>query len=240
MSVSASPSVRIHRADERFVTYLGWLDSKHSFNFGHHTSPVDRGHGLLIVNNDDVVAPGGGFGTHGHRDMEIVTWVLSGRLEHRDSEGNHGVLYPGLAQRMSAGTGIRHSEMNASADEPVHFVQMWVLPDTASVEPGYEQRDINAALAEGGLVAIASGQGHATAVSIHQRDAVLWGARLSAGDSVTLPDDPHVHVFVALGSGDLHGHGTLGTGDAARLTAAGPLDFTAGDEGTELLVWATA
>jgi quercetin 2,3-dioxygenase len=238
--MSTPSSVRIQRAHERFVTDIGWLDSKHSFNFGPHYSPEHRGHGLLLVNNDDVVAPGGGFGTHGHRDMEIVTWVLSGRLEHRDSEGNHGVLYPGLAQRMSAGAGIRHSEMNASNDDPVHFIQMWVLPDTASVQPGYEQKDINDALSRGGLVAIASGQGHNGAVSIHQRDAVLWGARLSTDQSVALPDDTHVHVFVALGSGELGSAAALGRADAARLTSAGPQSFTATSDGTEILVWATA
>ena len=236
----------VQRADERFVTDIGWLDSKHSFNFGSHYSPQHQGFGLLLVNNDDVVAAGQGFGTHGHRDMEIVTWVLSGRLAHRDSEGNDGVLYPGLAQRMSAGHGIRHSEMNASPDEPVHFVQMWVLPDTAGVQPGYEQKDINAALDAGGLVAIASGQGHDTAISIHQRDAVLWGARLSTGQSITMPTDPHVHLFVALGAGDLDGTGDLGQGDAVRLTKSEsepepePATFTATADGTEILVWATA
>ena len=234
----------IQRAAERFVTDVGWLDSKHSFNFGNHYSPQHQGFGLLLVNNDDVVAAGQGFGTHGHRDMEIVTWVLSGRLAHRDSEGNDGVLYPGLAQRMSAGHGIRHSEMNASPDEPVHFVQMWVLPDTAGVQPGYEQKDINAALDAGGLVAIASGQGHDTAISIHQRDAVLWGARLSTGQSITMPTDPHVHLFVALGAGDLDGTGDLGQGDAVRLTKSEPepepATFTATADGTEILVWATA
>jgi redox-sensitive bicupin YhaK (pirin superfamily) len=192
------------------------------------------------VNNDDIVAPGQGFGTHAHRDMEIVTWVLSGRLEHRDSTGTHGVLYPGLAQRMSAGSGIRHSEMNASPDEPVHFVQMWVLPDAAGVEPGYEQRDINQALDRGGLVAIASGQGHDTAISIHQRDAVLWGARLGSGESVVLGADPHVHVFVALGAGSLDVAGELGQGDAVRLTDAGSSTFSALADGTELLVWCMA
>ena len=238
----------VQRADERFVTDIGWLDSKHSFNFGSHYSPQHQGFGLLLVNNDDVVAAGQGFGTHGHRDMEIVTWVLSGRLAHEDSEGNDGVLYPGLAQRMSAGRGIRHSEMNASTDEPVHFVQMWVLPDTAGVQPGYEQKDINAALDAGGLVAIASGQGHDTAISIHQRGAVLWGARLSTGQSVTLPTDPHVHLFVALGTGSLAGtlagtlDGTLdlGQGDSVRLTEPDPITFTATSDGTEILVWATA
>ena len=239
MSIRPTPTVTVQRAGERFVTDVGWLDSKHSFNFGNHYSPLHNGHGLLLVNNDDLVAPGAGFGTHGHRDMEIVTWVLSGRLAHRDSEGNDGVLYPGLAQRMSAGRGIRHSEMNASDTEPVHFVQMWVLPDTQGVQPGYEQKDINDALAEGGLVAIASGQGHTSAVAIHQRGAVLWGARLSAGQTVTLPADPHVHVFVALGAADLEGSGLLARGDAARLTDAGALSLSATADHTEVLVWAT-
>lgn len=232
-------TITVQRAADRFFTDAGWLKSHHSFNFGHHYSPAHDGHGLLLVNNDDVVAPGQGFGTHGHRDMEIVTWVLSGRLEHRDSEGNHGVLYPGLAQRMSAGSGIRHSEMNASPDEPVHFVQMWVLPDTPGVQPGYEQRDLNDELAKGGLVPLASGQGHPGAIAIHQRGAVLWGARLSAGESAAVPASPFVHVFVALGSGALEQAGDLAQGDAVRLTDSSELRFTAGPEGAELLVWAT-
>jgi redox-sensitive bicupin YhaK (pirin superfamily) len=245
-------TISVQQPSERFSTNIGWLDSKHSFNFGEHWSPAHSGHGLLLVNNDDRVAPASGFGTHAHRDMEIVTWVLSGTLEHRDSEGNHGVLYPGLAQRMSAGTGIRHSETNPSPDTPVHFVQMWVLPDTPGVKPGYEQLDVNDALAGGGLVPIASGKGHQHSITIHQRGAVLWGARLKPGETVTLPDDPHVHVFVALGSATLHnGAGTgersdgrstgeqLVEGAAARLTDAGALDLTAGDGGAEILVWAT-
>jgi redox-sensitive bicupin YhaK (pirin superfamily) len=233
-------TVTVQQPHERFVTDIGWLDSKHSFNFGEHYSPAHQGHGLLLVNNDDRVAPASGFGTHAHRDMEIVTWVLSGTLEHRDSEGNHGVLYPGLAQRMSAGTGIRHSEMNPSPDTPVHFVQMWVPPDTAGVAPGYEQLDVNDALAKGGLVPIASGQGHAGSITIHQRDAVLWGARLAAGETVALPHDPHVHVFVPVGTAVLSTGEALPEGAAARLTDAGAVDLTAGDHGAEILVWATA
>jgi redox-sensitive bicupin YhaK (pirin superfamily) len=230
----------VQRSNDRFHTDIDWLDSKHSFNFGGHYREGDEGHGLLLVNNDDTVAGGGGFGTHGHRDMEIVTWVLSGRLQHRDSEGNDGVLYPGLAQRMSAGRGIRHSEMNASDTEPVHFVQMWVLPDTAGVDPGYEQLDINEALAGGQLVPIASGQGHEGAVKIHQRDAVLWGGRLAADATVELPSDEHVHVFVALGEGSMSDGTPLETGAAVRITGRQDLQFTAGDAGAELLVWATA
>ena len=232
-------TITIQRPEDRFVTDIGWLDSKHSFNFGPHWHPDHQGHGLLLVNNDDVVAPASGFGTHGHRDMEIVTWVLSGTLEHRDSAGNHGVLYPGLAQRMSAGRGIRHSEMNPSPDEPVHFLQMWVVPDTDGIEPGYEQRDLNAALAGGGLVPLASGQGHDGAITIHQRDAVLWGARLHAGEQVAVPTAPHVHVFVATGAATLDGQ-DLPSGAAARLTDAGAPALTAGPDGAEVRIWATA
>ncbi len=233
-------SITIQNPQDRFVTDIGWLDSKHSFNFGQHYSPTNRGHGLLLVNNDDIVAPAAGFGTHGHRDMEIVTWVLSGEVAHRDSEGNSGTLYPGLAQRMSAGSGIRHSEMNPSVDTPAHFIQMWVSPDTTGIKPGYQQLDINAELAKGGLVPIASGQGHEAAITIHQRDAVLWGARLQPDQSVALPDDPHVHAFVALGAATLETGQELLQGAAARLHGAGAVRITAGPEGAELLVWATA
>jgi quercetin 2,3-dioxygenase len=233
------PTIDIRRADERYATNIGWLDSKHSFSFGHHYDRANTHHGLLIVNNDDVVSAGTGFDTHPHRDMEIVTWVLSGELEHKDSERNRGIIYPGLAQRMSAGTGIWHSEMNNSAVDDVHFVQMWVLPDTESTDPGYEQLDIGGELAKGGLVAIASGKGHDAAISIRQQGAVLYGGRLRAGETVTVPDDRHVHVFVPVGSAELERGGRLGTGDAARLTAAGELSLTAGDDGAEVLVWAT-
>ena len=236
---SSASTITVQRADDRFLTNIGWLDSKHSFNFGEHWSPEHSGHGLLLVNNDDIVAPAQGFGTHGHRNMEIVTWVLSGSLEHQDSAGNHGVLYPGLAQRMSAGRGIRHSETNPSPDTPVHFVQMWVLPDTDEIEPGYQQLDVNEQLAGGGLVPIASGQGHPDTISLHQRGAVLWGARLNAGQSVDVPRNGHVHVFVALGAGTLTTAGQLSAGDAVRLTNADGGTFTATDDSTELLIWET-
>ncbi|HEY5663838.1 MAG TPA: pirin family protein [Ilumatobacter sp.] len=232
--------IDIRRAGERFATRLDWLDSRHSFSFGTHHDPANTRHGLLLVNNDDRVRAGAGFGTHAHRDMEIVTWVLAGELEHRDSQGNHGIIRPGLAQRMSAGTGIRHSERNPNPTEPVHFLQMWVLPDTAGVDPGYEQLDISAEIGAGGLVPIASGRRHDGAVAIHQREAVLWGGRLAAGRHVDVPDDRHVHLFVARGSGELDPGGTLSTGDAARLTAADGLGFDAGPDGAEVLIWATA
>jgi redox-sensitive bicupin YhaK (pirin superfamily) len=141
---------------------------------------------------------------------------------------------------MSAGRGIRHSEMNASDSEPVHFVQMWVLPDAAGVAPGYEQRDVNESLAGGQLVPVASGKGHEGAISIHQKDAVLWGGRLAPASTVDVPTDQHVHVFVALGSGDLSDGTSLNAGDSVRITGEQALQFTAGSNGAELLVWATA
>jgi len=231
--------IDLRRADQRFETKIDWLHSRHSFSFGPHWDPKDTGHGLLVVNNDDRVRAGSGFSTHPHRDMEIVTWVLDGRLEHKDTTGHQGELYPGLAQRMTAGSGIWHSEMNPSAGEDVHFVQMWVVPDTESAEPSYQQLDINAELAKGGLVPIASGQGHDAAISIRQKGAVLWGGRLQPGETVDVPNAPHTHVFIALGDADLEGAGTLGEGDAARLTAAGSPRLTAGPTGAEVLIWAT-
>jgi redox-sensitive bicupin YhaK (pirin superfamily) len=230
----------VRRGEQRPHTRIGWLDSRHSFSFGHHYDPANTHHGLLLVSNDDRVAPATGFTTHPHQDMEIVTWVLSGRLEHEDSRGNHGELYPGLAQRMSAGTGIWHSEMNPSSTDEVHFVQMWVLPDTERVTPGYEQRDINGELDKGGLQPIASGQGHDAAISIRQRDAVLWGGRLLPGEQVSVPDGRHAHLFVARGDVDLAGAGRLAEGDAVRLVAAGAPGLVAGASGAEVLIWVTA
>lgn len=230
-------TIDVRRANDRFKTNIDWLDSRHSFSFGHHFDRANTNHGLLLVSNDDRVRAGTGFSTHPHQDMEIITWVLEGELEHKDSERNQGLIYPGLAQRMSAGTGIYHSEMNPSGDTDVHFVQMWVVPDTERIDPGYEQLDINAELAKGGLVPVASGKGHDAAISIRQRDAVLWGARLQPGEAITVPDGRWAHLFVARGTAGLEGAGPLAEGDAVRLTAAGSPRLVAGDAGAELLIW---
>jgi len=217
-----------------------WLDSRHSFSFGQHYDSSNTHHGLLLVSNDDIVKPGTGFMTHPHRSMEIVTWVLDGELEHKDSEGHTGIIYPGLAQRMSAGTGIWHSEINPQKDKDVHFIQMWVVPDTEGLNPGYEQLDINPQLDRGGLVPIASGRGHDAAITIRQKGAVLWGGRLKSGESAVLPDAPFLHLFVARGSIELEKAGTLGAGDAARLTAAAARRIQAdAATGAEVLVWET-
>jgi quercetin 2,3-dioxygenase len=234
---TGDPNVRVHRAADRFRTNIGWLDGRHCFSFGSHYDAKNVGHGLLLVSNDDRVLPGTGFDTHPHQDMEIVTWVLDGELEHKDSEGNRGLLYPGLAQRMSAGTGIWHSEKNPSVTSTVHFVQMWVLPDTERINPGYEQRDINGDLNKGGLVPIASGRGHDAAISLHQKDALLLGGRLTPGELVHVPDDRFVHVFVARGGAKIEGSEMLVEGDSVRLTGAGARAITADVEGAELLVW---
>ncbi len=241
------PQVDIRRADDRFKTRIGWLDSKHSFSFSRHWDPDNTHHGLLLVNNDDVVLPGQGFETHPHRDMEIVTWVLSGSLVHQDSTGTAGVIYPGLAQRMSAGTGILHSEKNDSwtlaggphHDEPVHFVQMWVVPDEGGITPGYEQLEIEDELLRGGLVPVASGIGRhdgASAIRIRNRHAALHAARLGVDQTVELPEAPYLHLFVPRGTVDLEGAGTLVAGDAVRFTATGGQKVTA-LEPAEILVW---
>jgi redox-sensitive bicupin YhaK (pirin superfamily) len=210
---------------------------------------------VLLVNNDDIVAPGAGFETHPHRDMEIVTWVLRGQLVHQDSEGYNGVIYPGLAQRMSAGRGILHSEKNdawkltggdagsasehAKHDDPVHFVQMWVVPDEQSIDPGYEQLEIGDELLRGGLVPVASGMAKhdgAAAIRIKNAYAALHVARLEPGNSVTLPDAPYLHLFVPRGAVSLEGAGDLAEGDAVRLTGQGGQRVTATSP-TEILVW---
>lgn len=230
-------TVDIRRAADRAVTTTPWLQSRHSFAFGDHYEPDNTHFGLLMVNNDDIVAPRTGFDSHPHRDMEIVTWVLEGELTHQDSTGNHGVIYPGLAQRMSAGSGIVHSEKNGSATRPVHFVQMWVIPDQTGITPGYQQHDIGDRLDERALVPVASGvPGNDALLTLHNRAATLHCARLRGGDTVDLPAAPFLHVFVAHGDLTLEDAGAVTTGDAARLTDTGGRRLTA-RQPSEVLVW---
>ncbi len=242
------PTVEVRRRDERFKTRLSWLDSKHSFSFSRHYDPLNTHHGMLLVNNDDIVKPGTGFETHPHQDMEIVTWVLQGSLVHQDSTGHTGIIYPGLAQRMSAGTGILHSEKNdswrlqggsARHTEAVHFVQMWVVPDEDGITPGYEQLEIDDELLHRGLVPVASGMDKhdgASAIRIKNKYAALYAARLDAGGTVELPEAPFLHLFVTRGNVTLEGAGALGAGDAVRFTATGGQRVNATDP-AEILVW---
>jgi len=245
-TVNLTPDVDVRRAEDRYKSQFGWLDSKHSFSFGHHFDHRNTHHGLLLVNNDDIVDAGTGFETHPHRDMEIVTWVMQGSLIHQDSTGHNGVIYPGLAQRMSAGRGILHSEKNdswrlggAAHRDPVHFVQMWVVPDENNITPGYEQLEIENELLAGGLVPVASGMDKhdgESAIRIKNKNAALYVARLQPGQRVELPEAPFLHLFVPRGAVALEGAGALATGDAVRFTATGGQMVTA-TEPTEILVW---
>jgi len=241
-----TPTVDVRRSKDRFTSDFGWLDSKHSFSFGHHYNRANTHHGLLVVNNDDIVDPGTGFETHPHQDIEIVTWVLEGSLVHQDSTGHSGVIYPGLAQRMSAGRGILHSEKNDSwrlggdtHRDPVHFVQMWVVPDERAITPGYEQLEIDHELLTGGLVPVASGMAKhdgKSAIRIKNKRAALHAARLQPGQTIELPEAPYLHLYVPRGSVDLEAAGRLATGDAVRFTATGGQKVTA-TEPAEVLVW---
>jgi redox-sensitive bicupin YhaK (pirin superfamily) len=231
-------AIDVRPAETRFHTKISWLDSWHTFSFGEHYDANNTHHGLLLVLNDDVVAAGGGFATHPHRDMEIVTWVLDGALAHRDSAGNEGVITRDVAQRMTAGSGIRHSEQNASESESVHLLQMWVPPDTLGLDPGYEQRDIGDRIKTDELFPLASGREPDAAIMLHQRDATLWIWRGNPNSSVTVPDAPFVDIFVARGDVRL-ADDALETGDAVRADDAGELTISAGNAGAELVIWTT-
>jgi len=245
-AISTLPArVDIRRAAERRQTRISWLHGRHSFDTGVDLFGTDTHHGVLVVNNHDTIAPCSGFETHPHRNMEIVTWVLSGSLVHQDSEGHSGVIYPNLAQRMTAGTGIRHSEKNdrpalgRDTGRPLDLVQLWVVPDEAEVAPGYEQLELDPRDVQGQLAVIASGidrHRDTSAIRIRNRHAALHVARLDPGQSVEVPDAPFGHAYVALGRMRLEAAGELATGDAARLTAAGARRLEA-IEPAEVLIW---
>ncbi|WP_406434718.1 pirin family protein [Streptomyces sp. NBC_01589] len=243
------PSTDIRRSSGRNHAQTAWLDSFQSFSFGMSSIPGNSHFGLLLVSNEDIIKPGAGFDTHPHQDMEIITWVLDGALVHQDSTGHNGIIYPGLAQRMSAGAGILHSERNDSWTltgqpehrDPVHFIQMWVLPDTAGVAPSYEQLDINDQLQLGGWTTLASGMAkdsNLRAIGIRQRHAALHVSRMRPNETLQISTAPFVHVFVARGDAALEGTGdTLSHGDAARITRAEGQRITAGPQGAEVLMW---
>lgn len=209
--------ITLRPARERGHAHHGWLDTWHSFSFADYHHPRQMGFGSLRVLNDDIIAPGAGFPTHGHRDMEIVTWVLDGALEHKDSLGTGSVIRPGEVQRMSAGTGIRHSEYNPSDTQATHLLQIWILPEAAGLAPGYEQRAIPPRDMAGRLRLIASRDGRDGSVVIHQ-DTDILVTRLAAGQAVAHTPVPGrlVYVHVASGRVALNGQSLAG-GDGARL-----------------------
>ena len=229
-------SIIVRRSGDRGHANHGWLDSYHTFSFSNYYDPNHMGFRSLRVINEDVIAPTKGFGTHGHRDMEIVTYVLSGLLEHRDSIGNGSLIRPGDVQRMTAGTGILHSEFNASESEPLHLLQIWILPDRNNLEPGYEQIYFAPEDKQGRLRVVASPDGRDGSVTIHQ-DALILASVLAAGDRVVhdfASADRGGWLQVTHGAIDLHGT-SLTAGDAAAISGTDRLEIIAQSDAQLLL-----
>ena len=210
--------IQIRGANERGYADHGWLKSFHSFSFADYHDPAHMGYGVLRVINEDRVAPGTGFGTHGHRDMEIISYVLEGALAHQDSMGNGSTIVLGDVQRMSAGRGVRHSEFNHDPAGETHFLQIWIEPRVQGIEPSYEQKHFAAADKRGRLRLIASPDGAEGSVTIHQ-DACVYAALIDGAEHVRhrLAAGRHAYVHVARGSVSVNGH-VLGAGDAAKLS----------------------
>ena len=233
----------LRKSADRGYADHGWLKSFHSFSFADYYDAKHMGVGNLRVINEDRIAPGTGFGTHGHRDMEIVSYVLEGALAHKDSMGNGqadgahgGVIVPGDVQRMSAGTGVRHSEFNHAADATTHFLQIWLLPSRAGIEPGYEQKHFDAASKRGRLVTVASSDGREGSVTIHA-DATLRAGLFTAAERAELALDPQRVTYVHLVRGGLRvNDNPLQGGDALRLEHETKLVLESGDN-AEVLVF---
>lgn len=226
----------LRRSEDRGHADHGWLISAHSFSFAGYFDPEQMGWGNLRVLNEDRVAPGGGFGTHGHRDMEIISYVLEGELAHRDSLGHVQTIPPGDVQRMSAGTGVQHSEFNHSPDRTTHFLQIWILPLHAGIEPGYEQKSIPPASKRGQLACVASPSGGEYAVTVHA-DATMYAGLFDGSESASLPLSPLRKAYVHLVRGRLtvNGH-DLRAGDALKLAGESLLSLSDGQQ-AEVLVF---
>ncbi len=229
-------TLALRRSDDRGRANFAWLDSRHTFSFGQYHDAKHMGFGPLRVINDDRVAPGGGFAPHGHADMEIVSYVLDGALEHKDSLGTGSVIRPGDVQRMSAGTGIRHSEFNASKSEPVHFLQIWIIPERAGLSPSYEQKTFGAGDKTGKLRLVGSRDGRDGSVVIH-RDVDFYATLLGPSHAVTHEIRPGRSAWVHVARGSVRLNGTaLGAGDGAAIPQAGTLTLDNGDD-AEVLVF---
>lgn len=228
--------ITLRPSNERGHANHGWLDSYHTFSFANYYDPNHMGFRALRVINEDRVQPGRGFGTHGHRDMEIITYVLEGAVEHKDSLGNGAIVTPGEVQRMSAGTGIMHSEFNPSQTEPVHFLQIWILPDQQGLQPSYEQRAFELEQRQGKLRLIAAKDGRDGAVTIHQ-DVDLYSAVLQPGDRVSHQLQPNRYGWlqVAQGAASLNGY-ALKAGDGVAVSQAESLNINT-DSGAEILLF---
>jgi redox-sensitive bicupin YhaK (pirin superfamily) len=226
----------VRHAEERGSTSFGWLDSRHTFSFGHYYDPQFMGFGSLRVINEDRVKPNQGFDTHGHQDMEIISYVLEGALEHKDSMGTGSIIRPGDVQRMSAGTGVRHSEFNASASEPVHFLQIWVLPERQGLAPSYQQQAFSDETKRGQLKLVGSRDGRADSITIHQ-DINLYATVLGDGETVThqLAVDRKGWLQVVRGSVKINGK-QLTAGDGVAMDAGNAITLT-GVSDTEVLLF---
>jgi redox-sensitive bicupin YhaK (pirin superfamily) len=226
----------IRKAGGRGRTDWGWLDSRHTFSFGEYHDPEQMGFRALRVLNDDRVQPGAGFGTHGHRDMEILSYVLEGGLQHKDSSGGGGVIRPGEIQFMRAGSGVTHSEYNASQSEPVHFLQIWVLPDTRGLPPRYDQRPFDVEAAGQGYVLLASKDGRDDSIQL-QQDVDLWMTRAGAGERRVHALRPGRHAFLHVARGALRLDGReLGEGDGVAVSGEGEIALE-GVNGAEVLLF---
>lgn len=207
----------IRHAEERGVANFDWLNSKHTFSFGHYHDPNHMGFGSLRVINEDRVQPGRGFDTHGHRDMEIISYVLEGALEHKDSMGNGSIIKPGDVQRMTAGTGVRHSEFNPSKSEQAHFLQIWILPEKEGLKPGYEQKTFNESNKRGALLLVGSRDGRDGSVKIHQ-DVDLYATCLGEGEEITHEPEANRKIWVQIARGRVAvNDAELESGDGAAL-----------------------
>lgn len=228
--------LQVRKSEDRGHANHGWLDSHHTFSFGHYFDPQHMGFGPLLVINEDRVAAGQGFGAHGHRDMEIISYVLDGALEHKDSMGNGSVLHYGDVQRMTAGTGVRHSEFNHSKTEGVHFLQIWIQPSQAGIEPGYEEKHFTPDSKQGKLRLIASSDGRDGSVLIHQ-DAAIYATILNGSDQVehALGEGRAGYVHLIRGTATVNGV-TLKAGDALKVIAENSVVIN-GAEAAELLVF---
>ena len=225
----------IRRAAERGRANFGWLDSKHSFSFGEYYDPRHMGFRALRVINEDRVAPGTGFGTHGHRDMEILSYVLEGELAHRDNMGNGSTIRPGDVQRMSAGRGVMHSEMNPSRDAGVHFLQIWIEPAARGIEPGYEQVRVPDEAKRGRLALVAGPAGSGAAVTIHQ-DASVYATMLDGAQTVEHPLAPGRRAYVHVARGEVRVNGiALGAGDAVKLAGESSVRMDGGAHAEALI-----
>ncbi len=228
--------IAIRRSSERGHTNLGWLDSRHTFSFGDYRDPDHMGFRNLRVINEDRVEPGEGFGTHGHRDMEIVSYVLEGELEHKDSMGTGSVIAPGDVQRMSAGTGVTHSEYNPSDTEKVHFLQIWILPEREGMKPGYEQKSFPAEARKVRARLVASPDGRDGSVTVHT-DALIYASLLDAGDSLSHELDPGRSAWLQIARGAVRLEDQrLGAGDGAAITTVSKLIIKA-EKPSEILIF---